>query len=221
MRIAVIGGTQFIGPAIVEEVIRTGHEAVVVHRGRHEPADGPRVPHVHCDRRDTAALRRALCDEVKPGAVIDTCAFSRADAESLVVAVPAGVRTVVLSSMDVYRVYGAFLGTTRNIDGVPLDEDSPLRSERYVKRNRPDMVDEEVDLETYEKLDVEEVVRPAGGVVLRLPFVYGERDTHPLRRRENFILRRVRAGRRRIPVGAGNVIFTRGWVRDIATAARL
>jgi hypothetical protein len=60
-----------------------------------------------------------------------------------------------------------------------------------------------VDLETYEKLDVEEVVRAAGAVVLRLPFVYGAHDVHPLRRREEFILRRVRAGRKRIPFQRG------------------
>jgi nucleoside-diphosphate-sugar epimerase len=221
MRIAVVGGTQFIGPAIVEDLLRAGHDPVVVHRGLHEPTDVPVVPHVHCDRHEPSALRRALRDRAKPDAVIDTCAYSRADAETLAQAIPPGARTVVLSSMDVYRVYGGFLGTNDESDAVPLDEDSPVRVERYVKRGRPDMVDDEVDLETYEKLDVEEVVRAAGAVVLRLPFVYGAGDLHPLRRREEFILRRVRAGRKRIPFGAGNLIFSRGWVKDIASAARL
>src|SRR6185436_11615187 len=68
------------------------------------------------------------------------------------------------------------------------------------------------------KLDVEEVVRAAGATVLRLPLVYGPRD--PLRR-EEMILRRLRAGRTRIPMGAGNLLWTRGYVRDLARAIRL
>jgi nucleoside-diphosphate-sugar epimerase len=38
-------------------------------------------------------------------------------------------------------------------------------------------------------------------------------------RREEFILRRVRAGRRRIPVGAGTSLDTRCYVGDVAAAA--
>jgi nucleoside-diphosphate-sugar epimerase len=48
--------------------------------------------------------------------------------------------------------------------------------------------------------------------------VYGERD---YQRREEPVLRRVRAGRGHIPVGAGSWLFTRGYVRDLATGVRL
>src|SRR5205823_11503925 len=75
-----------------------------------------------------------------------------------------------------------------------------------------------VDPDSYDKLDVEEVARPAGAVVLRLPLVYGPRDH--LRREEPW-LRRARAGRRRIPIGAGNLVWTKGFVRDVAAGIRL
>jgi nucleoside-diphosphate-sugar epimerase len=45
--------------------------------------------------------------------------------------------------------------------------------------------------------------------------IYGEHDGQ---RREEFILRRVRAGRRRIPVGAGTSLATRCYVGDVAAA---
>jgi UDP-glucose 4-epimerase len=45
--------------------------------------------------------------------------------------------------------------------------------------------------------------------------IYGEHDPQ---RREEFILRRVRAGRRRIPVGLGNWLWTRCYVGDVASA---
>jgi UDP-glucose 4-epimerase len=48
--------------------------------------------------------------------------------------------------------------------------------------------------------------------------VYGERDHQ---RREEPILRRVRAGRTRIPAGAGGWLWTRGYVRDVAAGIRL
>jgi nucleoside-diphosphate-sugar epimerase len=48
--------------------------------------------------------------------------------------------------------------------------------------------------------------------------VYGERD---YQRREEYILRRVRARRQRIPFGAGQWLACRGYVRDIARAVRL
>ncbi|MBO0838491.1 MAG: NAD-dependent epimerase/dehydratase family protein, partial [Actinobacteria bacterium] len=54
-----------------------------------------------------------------------------------------------------------------------------------------------------------------GGTVLRLAAIYGEHDPQ---RREEFILRRIRAGRARIPVGAGTWLWTRGYVGDVASA---
>lgn len=44
--------------------------------------------------------------------------------------------------------------------------------------------------------------------------VYGPHDPH---RRENAVLRRIRAGRRQIPVGHGNLLYTRVHVDDVAT----
>lgn len=217
MRVAVIGGTEFIGPAIVEELLRARHEPTIVHRGKTEPPGLPDVPHVHCDRRDSAALRRALREVVRADAVIDTCAYGRADSEALVGAPRPGARVVVLSSMDVYRAFGSVLAGAES-DPVPLDEDSPLRVERYVMRGQPRPPRFAADPDTYEKIEVEEVSRRAGALLLRLPVVFGPRD--PLRREEP-ILRRVRAGRERIPFGAGNLLWTQGFVGDVANAARL
>jgi len=112
----------------------------------------------------------------------------------------------VISSMDVYRAFGAAI-EGQETDPVPLDEDSPVRSERYPYR------DKSPDRHDYDKLDVEDVYRAGGATSLRLPMVYGPRD---YQLREEFILRRVRAGRPRIPFGAGTWLACRGYVGDIA-----
>jgi nucleoside-diphosphate-sugar epimerase len=210
LRIAVLGGTRFIGRAAVEELAAAGHELLIIHRGRLEPDGLPQARHLHADRAELPEHGDELA-AFRPDAALDCRALTRADAESVVAALPAGVRIVVISSMDVYRAFGA-VNQGRETDPVPLDEDSPVRSERYPYRNlAPDRHD-------YDKLDVEDVYLPLGATSLRLPMVYGERD---YQRREEYILRRVRAGRKRIPFGAGTWLTTRGYVRDLARGIRL
>ena len=170
----------------------------------------PRVPHLHCERTALAAHRQELA-AFQPDAAIDCRALTRADAETALAALPAGIRLAVISSVDVYRAFGAVL-EGRETDPVPLDEDSPVRSERYPYRGAGP------DREDYDKLDVEDVYLPRGGTSLRLPMVYGE---HDYQLREEYLLRRVRAGRRRIPFGAGTWLTCRAYVRDVARGARL
>jgi nucleoside-diphosphate-sugar epimerase len=216
MRVLVLGGTRFIGAAIVEELHGHGHELLLVHRGEHEPdgADGP-ADHLHADRRDLPHLRGAVAD-FDPEAMVDTCAMSGADAETALAAVGDGVRLLVLSSMDVYRAFGAVLAGAET-DALPLDETAPVRPERYPYRDHPKLGDQPW-AHDYDKLDVEAAYLPRQATVCRLPMVYGERD---YQRREQPVLRRVRAGRSHVPVGIGSWLFTRGYVRDLATGVRL
>jgi UDP-glucose 4-epimerase len=213
MRVMVLGGTRFIGAAVVEELHANGHELLVVHRGEHEPADLPEVEHLHAQRQDLPHLRGPV-EEFGPEAVVDNTAFSTADAETALAAIDDDVRLLVVSSMDVYRAFGAVLAGIET-DPVPVDETSPVRPERYPYRGRTLV---STDADTYEKLDVEAAYLAREATVCRLPMVYGERDHQ---RREEPILRRVRAGRSRIPAGAGSWLWTRGYVRDVAAGIRL
>ena len=213
MRVMVLGGTRFIGAAVVEELAAHGHELLVVHRGEHEPAGLPDADHLHADRQDLPHLRGPV-DEFDPEAVVDVCAYSAADAETALAAVGGGVRLLVVSSMDVYQAFGAVLAGTET-DALPVDETSPVRSERYPYRGRSHP---SADTDSYEKLDVEAAYLAREATVCRLPMVYGERDHQ---RREEPLLRRVRAGRDRVPAGAGTWLWTRGYVRDVAAGIRL
>ena len=194
----------------VEELVSAGHDVLVVHRGTLEPDDMPTVEHLHTDRaglRDHAGELAAF----GPQAALDSRALTRADARAALSSLPSGIRLVVISSIDVYRAFGA-LHEGRETDPVPIDEDSPVRPERYPYRGKLPGYDE------YDKLDVEDVYLAADATSLRLPMVYGE---HDYQRREEYILRRVRAGRKRIPIGAGNWLPCRGYVRDVAKGIRL
>jgi nucleoside-diphosphate-sugar epimerase len=59
MRALVIGGTLFIGRALVERLLERGDEVVVMHRGAGTPF-GDRVEEIRCDRNDPAGVRDAL-----------------------------------------------------------------------------------------------------------------------------------------------------------------
>jgi nucleoside-diphosphate-sugar epimerase len=208
MRIAVLGGTRFIGRAITLELAGAGHDVTVVHRGQTEPEALRAVAHLHVSRAELASVTADLADM---DAVVDTIALSAADADGALAVIPTGARSLVLSSMDVYRAYGS-LHTGTVSEPVPADETSPVRAERYPYRGQMPGMDD------YEKLDVEERYLARGGTVARLPMVYGEHDGQ---RREWFVLRRVHAGRKQIPIGAGTWLSTRAYAGDVARGVRL
>jgi nucleoside-diphosphate-sugar epimerase len=199
VRIVVLGGTRFIGKAIVGELVAHGHRVLVVHRGETEPGDLHRsVEHLHVSRADLHDREYRL-QAWLPDAAVDCLAMSRADATAALAALPQGIRLVVLSSQDVYRAFAA-LRSGQVVDPVPLDETSPVRD------------DPEAD-----KLHVEDEYLARRATVLRLPMVYGEDD---YQRREEWVLRRVRAGRREIPIGEGTFLWSRVHVADAAAAVR-
>ena len=100
----------------------------------------------------------------------------------------------------------------RETDPVPLDENSPVRPNRYPYRGKMPGMDD------YDKLDVEDVYLSRGATSVRLPMVYGE---HDYQLREDYILRRLRAGRSRIPFGAGMWLACRAYVKDVARGVHL
>jgi nucleoside-diphosphate-sugar epimerase len=206
MNVVVIGGTRFIGRRIVADLVARGDEVLLVHRGDTEPDGLPPARHLHAARADFAAV----AGEVRafaPDAVVDCIAMTRSDVDSVLPHLP-DTQLVVLSSVDVYQAFHQVLRDEES-EPVPVSEGGRLRTDRYIYRDggvRPD---------DYEKLDVEPSYLERGGTVVRLAMIYGEHDH---RRREEFILRRVRAGRAAIPVGAGTWLWTRAYVGDVSAA---
>lgn len=128
-----------------------------------------------------------------------------AQADSALSALPAGIRLLAISSCDVYRAYGSLHSDTQT-DVVPIEETAAVRENLFV------------DGPEYENLEVEERYLAKGAVILRLVAIYGP---HDYQRRQDFILRRIRAKRTKIPFGTGNFLFSRCYVEDVALAARL
>ena len=63
MRVLVMGGTQFNGLALVNELVRTGHDVTILNRGVTK-ADIPRsVRRLQGDRTDHARMRELFANE--------------------------------------------------------------------------------------------------------------------------------------------------------------
>lgn len=69
MRLLMLGGTEFVGRAFVEDAKARGWEVTVFHRGRHAPPDGVRV--LHGDRTQDGGLA-ALEGRERWDVVVDT-----------------------------------------------------------------------------------------------------------------------------------------------------
>lgn len=216
MRTIVLGGTRFIGRALVNELMVAGHDLLLVHRGEHEHDEAlADVPHLHVDRRNLGQVANELASFDASG-LIDLSAMTGEDATVALAVLGEVPRKVVASSIDVYRAFSAVWAGTVT-DSVPLTEDSPLRDGPSPDRGQV-VEGYAYEPNRYEKRHVEAAYLARGGIACRLPMVYGP---HDYKRREEFVLRRVRAGRKRIPVGPGTFLWSRGHVRELVRGLRL
>lgn len=175
--VLVIGGTRFIGLWTVRRLVEMGCDVTVFHRGGTEPRDGPDVRHLHGDRTDLLDMRNRF-EQLSPDVVLDMIPLTRAQAiDTMVTFTGIAGRIVGISSQDVYLAYDILRGRADHPPvPIPMDEEAPLRTERYPYR---DAVDESSLLYDYDKIPVEESYLADGelaGTILRLPAVYGPGD---------------------------------------------
>ena len=83
MRVLVLGGTGLISTPIVEQLIKSEHEPVIINRGQTPSRLSADVETVHVDRNDFEAFETAV-EEIAPDAVIDMLTFDSHTAEHAV-----------------------------------------------------------------------------------------------------------------------------------------
>jgi nucleoside-diphosphate-sugar epimerase len=223
MRILIIGGTKFIGPFVVRQLVEQGREVAVFHRGETEVGLPSSVRHIHGDRKQLRDFKTTFAN-FAPEIALDMAPYTEQQAQTVVQTFKGLVKRVVaISSQDVYRAYERVRRTNSGPpDPVPLTEDSPLREKLYPYRQRfPAQQFAKDDFwNDYDKILVERVFMSESALpatVLRLPWVYGPGDylhrmfPH-LKRMEDqrpFIL---------LAEGQAQWRWTRGYVENVAAA---
>src|SRR5262249_1577246 len=186
MKILLIGGTGFIGRFVVEQLVASGHDVTVLHRGKTNAPLPTGTGQILGDSNRLTALQTEL-RTLAPDVVVNFILSSGRQALDMMHALE-GIarRVVVLSSMDVYRACGVLHETEPGpLQSLPLSEESELRTQPAYTREQMEMgkrifswMDDEYDKIPVERAALSNPRLP--GTVLRLPMVYGPGD--PLHR---------------------------------------
>jgi nucleoside-diphosphate-sugar epimerase len=170
LSIAVLGGSRFIGHAVVEALLGKGHRVTTVNRGVGPVRYPGPVSRVRADRRDPAGYARALSG-IDADCVVDVTAYRPDETRVALDAFRGRVeRFVHISTLSVYRSPLA----------CPVSEDAPLETD---PRNGYGF-----DKAACERLLFSEPAARLPWTILRLPAVFGPRDPSS---REAYLYRQI------------------------------
>jgi nucleoside-diphosphate-sugar epimerase len=202
MTVLVIGGTMFIGRALVKELSAAGHEVTVVHRkARHDL--GRAVHNLTADRNDAESMKRALGDrqfEVVFDNVYDWERGTTADQVEATARLCAGRQLQRYIFMSSVAAYGDGLNHHESDALAPDDHrDSYVRNKAMSERAL---------FRLHQRIGL-----PV--VTFRPPFIYGPGNPYY---REAFFWDRMRDNRAIIIPGDGRRLMQFVYVKDVVRA---
>ncbi len=198
MRVLIAGGTEFISLHLVRALLRDGHQVVVLNRGRRPERLPAGVERVTADRKDHAALTRALAGARFDALVDVTYAPTTGEDVAALLDAPAAVGHALFVSTG--RVYD-------HARPIPFDEETPrnLYWGEYAKNK---IAGEDVLLERHR-------ARGLPTTIVRPTHVFGPLNT---RNNETFFFDRLARGRPVLVPGDGGWLRQFGHVADLADA---
>lgn len=165
MKILVIGGTRFVGLAMVRELLNRGHEVSVFHRSKEFPVGTEKATHLIGDRtKDFTALQVGSWD-----VVIDVCGYRPYEIHALYDALAGRIKKYVfVSTVSVYD------------DAIPLGEKENAKLADTSILDEADDITIPIDWQTYGPLKVlcEAAVKEhyQDNLIIRPTYVIGPDD---------------------------------------------
>ena len=201
MKVLVIGGTLFIGRALVEELVKGEHEVAVLHRkAKHD--FGRRVDNIMADRNDGDAMRETLSTRRFDVVFDNVYDWERGTTAEQVEATARALgdrltRYIFISSVGAYG------------DGLNHKESDPLAPDYHaIPYVRHKATTERLLFRMHAQTGL-----PL--VTFRPPFVYGPGNPFY---REQFFWDRLRAGRSIVIPGDGHRLMQFVYVNDLVAA---
>jgi nucleoside-diphosphate-sugar epimerase len=198
----VIGGTGFLGTAIVRELLAAGWTVTSAGRGR-KANTVPEASFIQVDRGEPGALGAAL-GRREFDLVVDCAAYRRADAEQAVATLASRVRHYVFISTDF--VYAP------DLEGpFPITEDAP--KERHAPYGVGKLECEATLTEAWQ-------ARGFPCTTLRPPHIMGagkELGSGSVQGRDPQLLSHLRAGTDLILLAEGQLLIQPVWHREVGT----
>lgn len=227
MDVLVIGGTRFIGKAIVRRLLDRGDRVTIFSRGNRRPDFWPRIRHVGGDRTSESDFRSGLSGQTFD-TVIDTTCYTAADAR-LAVDVLGGQTSKYLmaSTISVYGGIGHALEwrdpgdrslPDRCYELVDLRSHVPIREDALDLGTVPWELDPQINEYAQNKRQAERVLSEAAefpAVRLRIPITMGPGEPG---RRLWWYLQRVLDGEDLMLRDGGMNMLQLGFTEDIAQA---
>jgi nucleoside-diphosphate-sugar epimerase len=198
VRVLVAGGTEFISLHLVRGLLRDGHVVTVLNRGRQPDRLPAGVRPLVADRKDHAAVRKALAGERFDAVVDVTYAPTLAEDVEALLDAPAAVGHVLYVSTG--RVYD-------HARPIPFDEDTP-RTLYWGEYARNKIAGEDVLLARHRE-------RGTPITIVRPTHVYGPLNT---RNNETFFFDRLVRDRPVLVPDEGGWLRQFGHVEDLADA---
>ncbi len=116
MQVLVIGGSRFIGLAVVQRLLMDGHRITLLNRGRTEDPFGTRVSRVIGDRSDPQTLQRAV-GRREFEVVVDVVAFREEDTQAAIERLSGKIGHLIhISTASVYLIRDRLLCPFREED---------------------------------------------------------------------------------------------------------
>lgn len=207
MRVLVIGGTRFIGPRTVAELLASDDDVTIFTRGNSENPFPDRVDHYQGDRTDRDALAAAR-DAVEPDVVIDLVAYFPAEVRDALAVFEHVDSYVFVSSAAAYSV-----------PTIPLIEgETPLQDCTDEQATDDSMATYGARKAECDRLVFEAADRGVNAISVRPCVVYGP-DDHT--ERLDYWITRVLEHDRVLVPGDGTNVMHRVYVDDVAQALRL
>jgi nucleoside-diphosphate-sugar epimerase len=200
VNVLVVGGSQFNGFALVQELVRQGHEVTVLNRGRTNAPFPPGVRRLLGDRTDVTQMRELLATE-EFDCIHDMCAYHPSDVQMM---------TDLFAGRTGHYVFISSIAIYASSRILPIAEDFPV--ERGPEQNEYGL--HKLLCEDHLLVQHADNGFPATTVVL--PMVMGPRNILPDREQRMFF--RLLSGRPILIPGDGTAVGQVGYVDDHAEA---